>query len=132
MKPWQKKAAPSVSFGHLPFAPYIDKKVPCLICGKVGEITNKRNVENERIFKCNDCKIYYSQYLKKGFCSWGITDKNRQLLTDNASDEQIPVRVVTPSECKNCRTHTDKTKNCPFFRGMVGKELAMPEGWEKV
>lgn len=132
MKPWQKKAEPSVSFGHLPIPILPAKKVPCPMCGKVGELTGKRNVEDEPILKCKYCGILYSQHLKKGFCSWNANEKNGHRLMNKKTGEMVLVRTVSPSECRNCRMHQSRTVPCPFFQGRVGAELAPPDDWEKV
>jgi hypothetical protein len=118
-------------FSHLPFTPFPGKKVPCPMCGKVGDATSQRNPEGELIFKCKYCKIFYSQHLKKGFCQFGVNEKNGRRLQRKADGEEILVRTVLPSECKVCTVHPDKQIPCPYFAGIIGRELLPPEGWEK-
>jgi len=129
-RPWQMSPKP-IDFAHLPFTPLPAKKVRCPICGKVGELTSQRNAEGELILKCNDCKIFYSQHLKKGFCLFGVNDKNGKRLQRKSDGEEVFVRPVLPSECMNCIVHTNKKVNCPFYAGAIGGELLPPEGWEK-
>lgn len=134
MKKYQERVKPSKVFGPspFPFEPLPAKKFPCPQCGQVGELTGKRNVEDQPILRCKGCQIEYSQHMKLGYCTRGVTKHNGHLLTVRETGEVVFVRTVPPSECRNCRLHLDKTIPCPAFKGRVGKELLMPDDWKKV
>jgi len=132
ISPIPTRPAPAIDdLSHLPFTPLPEKKVPCPRCGRIGEMTNQRNPEGQKIFKCNDCKLFYSQHLKKAFCQFGANEKNGRKLQRKSDGEEILVRPVLPSECRACKIHHDKTIPCPFFAGIIGRELLPPEGWDK-
>jgi len=136
-RPWEKPAQPTrefESFGHLPFAPKPKKTLECPKCGKVGEVTNKRSSEGTIIYRCNACKIEYSQALKKAYCTFKVTEKNGHWLNDKKTKEALFVRSIIPSDCRACpmyKVHFAIGKKCPHFKGRIGKELEPAEQWDK-
>jgi len=135
-KPYQQPAVPTkdFSFGFQPFAPLPEKKVSCPKCGKVGEITGKRSAEGQFIFKCKGCNIEYSQHLKLGFCAFGVNEKNGKWLVEKSTKERVFVRSMVPSQCRACPKYEvfmALKEKCPFFKGVIGRELEPPEQWVK-
>lgn len=131
-RPWEKPAQPTrdLSAGHLPFAPFPEKKVPCPRCGQLGENTGKRNPEGQFIFTCRPCKIQYSQHLKLGFCTAFVNDKNGHQLREKKTGNMVLVRTIKPSDCRKCSIFPGRIR-CPHFKGKIGKELEPPEQWDK-
>jgi hypothetical protein len=134
---YEKPAVPTKdfeSFGYLPFKPKAKKKLECPRCGVRGEITGKRNVDGNDIYRCKGCKIEYSENLKKAYCSFDVNRKNGHWVTVKATKEKIFVKAIVPSECRKCslyKTFFAIKIKCPNFRGLIGKELTPPEGWDK-
>jgi hypothetical protein len=46
--------------------------------------------------------------------------------------EKVFVRPIVPSECRACRNNKGPAIKCPYFQGVLGKQLEYPEQWEKV
>jgi len=135
---YEKPAVPTVippafdSFDVRPFMPLPDNKVACPKCGKIGEPSGKRNVEGSMILRCKPCGIEYSEHKKKGFCSWVQNPKFGSWLKRLDTKEKVFVRPIVPSECRACRNNKGPAIKCPYFQGVLGKQLEYPEQWEKV
>ena len=135
---YEKPVVPTVippvmdAFDFRPFEPLPDKKVACPKCGKIGEPSGRRNVEGSMILRCKTCGIEYSEHKKKGFCSWVKNPKFGSWLKRLDTKERVFVRSIVPSECRTCINNKGPAVQCPYFQGVLGKQLEFPEQWEKV
>lgn len=134
---YEKPAIPTKkfdTFGFLPYEPKPKKKLVCPRCGVVGELTGKRNIDSNDIYRCKSCKIEYSENLKKAYCTFKTTQKNGNWVTVIATKERVFVRAIVPSDCRKCpvyKTFFAIKIMCPHYKGLIGKELSPPEEWTK-
>jgi hypothetical protein len=134
---YEKPAVPTKefeSFGFMPFKPKPKRKLECKLCGVVGELTGKRNIDGNDIYRCIGCKIEYSENLKKAYCTFQVTQKNGHWLTLKKTNEKVFVKAILPSECCKCplyKTFSAIHIRCPNFKGLIGIDLNPPEGWDK-
>ena len=134
---YEKPAVPTKefeSFGFMPFKPKPKRKLECPRCGNIGELTGKRNIDGNDIYRCRGCRIEYSENLKKAYCTFQVTQKNGHWVTVKATKEKVFVKAIVPSDCRKCQLYKmffALKKKCPNYKGLIGKELNPPEEWEK-
>jgi len=134
---WEKPAVPTKTFetfGFTPFTPKAKKKLECPRCGVIGELTGKRNIDGNYIYRCKNCSIEYSENLKKAYCTFSVNQKNGHWVIVKKTKERVFVKAILPSECRKCPLYKKffavKIK-CPHFQGLIGTELDPPEEWKK-